>query len=155
MLLLAIVAGVGIWLAMLARRRREWDADFSRDLGEARWVADSLVPSVTSRDLPPAQLNQTWLDGKRRVDDLNSDLYRLASDAPSSGRAARAREVSGALGSLQQSLEHDVALRSVGLPGDPNARLALETSLQEVTHRGGALVAAIEDRSKVTHHSAT
>jgi hypothetical protein len=154
-LLLLIVAGLGIWLVMLTRRRREWDADFTRDLGEARWVADSLLPSVTSRDLPPAQLNQTWLDGKRRVDDLNSDLYRLGSAAPSSGRATRVREVSGALGSLQQSLEHDVALRSGGLPSDPIAVIALETSRQEVTRQRDALVAAIDNQPPATHHSAT
>jgi len=140
-LIVAILAVLGgIW-AVVGGKRRRWDAAFAKDLGEARWAVDSLVPSITNRALPAEQVAAQWPDGKRRLDDLQSDLYQLGTDIPSSERAARLGAVSGALGALQHSLESDVALRStaVGPEGEP----ALAASMQDVVRRREALIAAI------------
>jgi hypothetical protein len=152
-LLAAVVAGLGIgWFAFLAPRRR-WDSEFTSRLSEARWVVDSLVPSATNRALPPEQASQQWLDGKRRLDDLQSGLYALGTDIPDTARAAHLGAVSGALGALQQSLEHDVALRATAdtVPEGPRA---LDESLQTVSHRRDALMAAIENRPPTGGHAA-
>jgi cob(I)alamin adenosyltransferase len=123
----------------VAGKRRRWDAAFEKDLGDARWAVDSLVPSITNRALPAAQVAAQWPDGKRRLDDLQSDLYRLGADIPTTERATHLAAVSGALGALQHSLEADVALRATG----PDGEAALAASLQEVVRRRETLIAAI------------
>ena len=151
-LIVAILAVLGgIW-AVVGGKRRRWDAAFAKDLGEARWAVDSLVPSITNRALPAEQVAAQWPDGKRRLDDLQSDLYQLGTDIPSSERAARLGAVSGALGALQHSLESDVALRStaVGPEGEP----ALAASMQDVVRRREALIAAIAGTPSGGSHQA-
>ncbi len=111
------------------------------------------MPSATNRLLPADQVTQQWLDGKRRLDDLQSDLYRLGTDIPTPSRATRLGQVSGSLGALQQALEHDVALRSTATAA-PDDAMALDASLQTVSHRREELVAAIEDRPPVASHRA-
>jgi len=133
--------------------RRRWDADFAQDLSEARWVLDSLVPSATNRLLPAEQTNQQWLDGKRRLDNLQSDLYRLGANPPTTARATHLGTVSGSLAALQQSLESDVALRTTAASAPDGAR-ALEASLQTITHQRDALQAAIENRPTTPGHAA-
>jgi len=151
-LLVALLAVLGgIW-AVVGGKRRRWDAAFATDLGEARWAADSLVPSITNRALPAEQVTAQWPDGKRRLDDLQSDLYRLGADIPSSERAARLGAVSGALGALQQSLESDVALRSTAT--GPDGETALAASMQDVVRRREALLAAIAGTTPGGAHQA-
>ena len=58
----------------MSGRRRRWDAAFDKDLSEARWAVDSLVPSITNRALPAAQVATQWPDGKRRLDDLQKGI---------------------------------------------------------------------------------
>jgi hypothetical protein len=138
----------------VAGKRRRWDADFERDLAESRWVVDHLVPQATDRTLPTEQVQQQWLDGKRRLDDLQSDLYRLGTDIPSSDRATRLGAVSGALAAVQESLQSDIALRSTTAPGDLEGARALDASLQQVIHRRDALIAVIENRPTGPAHAA-
>ena len=133
-------------------KRRRWDAAFAKDLGEARWAVDSLVPSITNRTLPADQVTAQWPDGKRRLDDLQSDLYRLGTDIPNTERATRLGAVSGALGGLQQSLESDVALRSTAT--GPEGETALAASLQEVVRRREALITAIAGTPPTGSHQA-
>ena len=133
-------------------KRRRWDAAFAKDLGEARWAVDSLVPSITNRTLPADQVTAQWPDGKRRLDDLQSDLYQLGTDIPTTERATRLGAVSGALGALQQSLESDVALRSTAT--GPEGETALAASLQEVVRRREALITAIAGTPPTGSHQA-
>jgi hypothetical protein len=140
-LLAAAVAALLGWWAVVGGRRRRWDAAFEKDLGDARWVVDSLVPSITNRALPATQVAAQWPDGKRRLDDLQSDLYRLGSDIPTTERATHLGAVSGALGALQHSLESDVALRATA--AGPEGEAALAASLQEVVRRRETLIAAV------------
>jgi hypothetical protein len=140
-LLAAVAAALGAWWFVWSGKRRRWDAAFAKDLGEARWAVDSLVPSVTNRALPADQVVAQWPDGKRRLDDLQSDLYRLGSDVPNTERATHLGAVSGALGGLQQSLESDLALRTTA--SGPEGESALDASLQDVVRRRETLIAAI------------
>jgi hypothetical protein len=140
-LLAVVVVGLGSWWAIVSGKRRRWDADFDKDLSGARWAVDSLVPSITNRALPATQVAAQWPDGKRRLDDLQSDLYRLGADIPNTERATHLGAVSGALGALQQSLESDVALR--GTATGPEGETALAASMQDVVHRRESLIAAI------------
>jgi hypothetical protein len=144
-LLAAVVAGLGGWWAVVSGKRRRWDADFEKDLSGARWAVDSLVPSITNRALPAAQVTAQWPDGKRRLDDLQNDLYRLGADIPNNERALHLGAVSGALSALQQSLETDVALRATST-GDAASQAALAASMQTVAHRRETLVAAIANQ---------
>jgi hypothetical protein len=142
-LLAALVAGGLAWFAVVAGKRSRWDKALDGDYAEARWAADQLVPSVTSRDLPVAQVQAQWADGKRRLDDLQRDLYRLGTDIPNGAeRAARLGTLSGALAALQQSLESDVALR-IADDGTAESAAALAASEQAVEHRREALRAAV------------
>ena len=151
-LLVAVLAALGgIW-AVVSGKRRRWDAAFAKDLGEARWAVDSLVPSITNRALPADQVTAQWPDGKRRLDDLQSDLYQLGTDIPTTERATRLGAVSGALGALQQSLESDVALRSTAT--GPEGEDALAASLQEVVRRREALITAIAGTPPTGSHQA-
>jgi hypothetical protein len=142
-----------LWWFLVMVPRRRWDADFAKDLSEARWVVDALVPSATNRLLPPAQATQQWLDGKRRLDNLQSDLYRLGTNPPTTARATHLGTVSGSLAALQQSLEHDVALRTTAASTPDDAR-ALDVSLQTIGHQRDALQAAIENRPAAPGHAA-
>jgi len=151
-LLVAVLAVLGgIW-AVVGGKRRRWDAAFAKDLGEARWAVDSLVPSITNRALPADQVTAQWPDGKRRLDDLQGDLYQLGTDIPTAERATRLGAVSGALGALQQSLESDVALRSTAT--GPEGETALAASLQEVVRRRESLIAAIAGTPPTGSHQA-
>jgi len=151
LLVAALAVLGGIW-AVVGGKRRRWDAAFAKDLGEARWAVDSLVPSITNRTLPADQVTAQWPDGKRRLDDLQSDLYRLGTDIPNTERATRLGAVSGALGGLQQSLESDVALRSTAT--GPEGETALAASLQEVVRRREALITAIAGTPPTGSHQA-
>jgi len=151
LLVAALAVLGGIW-AVVGGKRRRWDAAFAKDLGEARWAVDSLVPSITNRALPADQVTAQWPDGKRRLDDLQSDLYRLGTDIPNTERATRLGAVSGALGGLQQSLESDVALRSTAT--GPEGETALAASLQEVVRRREALITAIAGTPPTGSHQA-
>ena len=151
LLVAALAVLGGIW-AVVGGKRRRWDAAFAKDLGEARWAVDSLVPSITNRTLPADQVTAQWPDGKRRLDDLQSDLYQLGTDIPTTERATRLGAVSGALGALQQSLESDVALRSTAT--GPEGEDALAASLQEVVRRREALITAIAGTPPTGSHQA-
>ena len=153
-LLAAVVVGLLAWLAVVLSKRRRWDADFERDLAESRWVVDHLVPQATDRTLPTAQVTQQWLDGKRRLDDLQSDLYRLGTAIPSSERATRLGALSGALGAVQESLQSDIALRGTASPDTLEGARELDASLQQVVHRRDALIAVVENRPTGPAHAA-
>jgi hypothetical protein len=153
-LLAAAVVGLVAWLAVVLGRRRRWDTAFERDLAESRWVVDQLVPQATDRTLSAEQVTAQWLDGKRRLDDLQSDLYRLGSSIPSSERATRLGTVSGALAAMQEALQSDVSLRATASPHDLEGARELDASLQQVVHRRDALIAAIEDRPTGAAHAA-
>lgn len=146
--------GLGAWLAIVLGKRRRWDTAFERDLAESRWVVDHLVPQATDRTLPTEQVTQQWLDGKRRIDDLQSDLYQLGTSIPNTERATRLGAVSGALAAVQESLQADVALRSTASPDDLDGARQLDESLQQVVRRRDALIAAIEDRPTGAAHAA-
>jgi hypothetical protein len=117
-------------------------------------VVDSLVPSATNRMLPAGQVQQQWLDGKRRLDDLQSDLYRLGADIPTPSRATKLGALSGSLAALQQALEHDVALRATA-DTQPDGAAQLAASMQNVVHRRDALIAAIQERPPGGSHVAS
>ena len=156
LLLAALVVGLGAWWAVVAGKRRRWDAAYAKDLADARWAVDSLVPSVTNRALPASQVNQQWLDGKRRLDDLQGDLYRLGTTIPTTERATKLGALSGSLAALQESLERDVALRTQVDAGTATTG-DLEASMAEVVQRGNAVTGAIQGTGASTggSHSAT
>lgn len=72
---------------------------------------------------------------------------------PGSSRAAHLGAVSGALAALQQSLERDVTVRGTQSTLPDAARVADE-SLQTVSHRRDALMAAVEGRPPAPGHVA-
>ena len=148
------MVGLGAWLIAALSKRRRWDAAFERDLAESRWVVDQLVPQATDRTLPADQVTQQWLDGKRRLDDLQSDLYQLGTSIPNSERATKLGAVSGALAAVQESLQSDVALRATASPDDLDGARQLDESLQQVVRRRDALIAVIEDRPTGPAHAA-
>lgn len=147
-----VVVALILWWFLLMVPRRRWDAAFAADLSEARWVMDSLVPSVTDRTLPADQVGRQWLDGKRRLDDLQSDLYRLGANPPNTARATHLGTVSGSLAALQQSLERDVALRTG--PETPTTARDLDANLQTIGHQRDTLLAAVENRPTGPGHAA-
>ena len=118
-LLLALLAIAGIvWYLIAAARRRKWDAAFALALTEARWAADSLAPSLLDRAVSGEVLGERWRGNQRRLDELQTELTRLADSAAGAERSARVARVSGATDALRQTLASDVALRlRTELPG--------------------------------------
>ena len=140
-----LAAGVIGWLLFAASRRRKWDAAFAAQLAEGRWVVDSLVPSVTDQYAPAEEIVRRWSGDQRRLDDLQTQLARLADTASGSQRTARVTRVSEAVTTLRQALASDVALRSVpGVATTSEAGLAQSRAV--VQSRADALLAAVQDR---------
>jgi hypothetical protein len=143
LLAVAVVAGGIGWFILATRRRRRWDAAFGTELLEARWAADTLMPSVTDRSVSAAEVAARWSAGQRRLDVLQADLRRLADTAAGSRRADRVGQVSRAATALSQALGSDVALRS----GTTVSEVALVESRSQAQTRSDELLAAIEGRA--------
>ncbi len=144
LLLAAAVAG-GIGWFILASRRRRWDAAFANELEEARWVIDTLVPSVTDRTVPAEEIAQRWRGDQPRLDDLQAQLATLAATASGTQRSDRAARVSGAAATLRQDLASDVALRT-GRETPAVSDADLLESRGAVQTGSDTLLAAIQDR---------
>jgi hypothetical protein len=145
-LLVAVAVGAIVWFVLAAARHRKWDAAFANELLEARWAADTLMPSVTDRSASAEEVAQRWSRGQPRLNDLQMRLTRLVDTAAGSRRAGRIAHVSGATTALGQALASDVALRSgTTLPAASEADLMESRSLAQT--RSDALLDAIEDRT--------
>jgi hypothetical protein len=108
----AAIAAGSAWFLLAAARRRTWDDDFATKSLEARWAADTLMPSVTDRAAPVEEVAQRWRRGKPRLDELLTGLSRLAATASGAERSGRASRVSEAVKALSQVLDSDVLLRA-------------------------------------------
>ena len=144
LLLVAAVAGGIAWFVLAARRRRTWDADFAAKSLEARWAADTLMPSVTDRAASVEEVAQRWRRGKPRLDELLTDLSQLAGTASGAERAAGASRVSEAVKALSQALDSDVLLRAGTSPtGQSDGELA--ESRRHAQTRADEVLAALEN----------
>ena len=125
LLVAAAIAGAVAWFVLAAKRRRTWDAAFAATLLEARWAADTLMPSVTDRAASVEEVAQRWRRGKPRLDELLTDLSQLAGTASGAERSGRASQVSEAVKALSQALDSDVLLRAGTSPtGQSDGELA-------------------------------
>jgi hypothetical protein len=96
--------------------------------------------------MPTDQVTTQWVDGKRRLDDLQADLYRLGTDIPTTDRATKLGALTGSLAALQESLQGDVALRS-GVDAGTAEASALDASMAEVVTARTAVISAIQGTS--------
>ena len=143
LLLAAAIAGGIAWFVLAARRRRDWDAAFAAKSLEARWAADTLMPSVTDRAASVEEVAQRWRRGKPRLDELLTDLSRLAGTASGAERAGRATQVSEAVKALSQALDSDVLLRAGTSPtGQSDGELAESRRVAQA--RADEVLAALE-----------
>jgi len=145
LLLLAAVAGGIGWFVLAAARHRKWDAAFAQALEEARAVVDTVAPSLLDRSVSSDVLVERWRGSQRRLDELQTELTRLADTAAGTQRTTRAAAVSGAASALRQALAADIALRS-GADGTTTSEADLAESRTVAQTRSDALRAAIENR---------
>ena len=143
LLLALVVIGGIVWFLVAAARHRKWDAAFALALTEARWEADSLAPSLLDPSISGDVLAERWRGNQRRLDDMQTELTRLAGTAAGTQRSARIARVSGAAAALRQALASDVALRSgTSMPTASD----LAQSGRMAQNRSDALLAAVDDR---------
>jgi hypothetical protein len=152
LLVVAAIAGGIAWFVLAARRRRSWDAAFATTLLEARWATDTLMPSVTDRTASVEEVAQRWRRGKPRLDELLTDLSRLAGTAAGAERASRASQVAEAVKALSQALDSDVLLRA-GTSPTGQAGGELDESRRVAQTRADALLVALEDRESAPDSS--
>jgi hypothetical protein len=144
LLLAAAIAGGIAWFVLAARRRRTWDADFAAKSLEARWAADTLMPSVTDRAATVEEIAQRWRRGKPRLDELLTGLSQLAGTASGAERSGRASQVSEAVKALSQALDSDVLLRAGTSPtGQGGGELDDSRGLAQT--RADEVLAALEN----------
>jgi hypothetical protein len=139
-----VAGGLG-WLTLARSRRRQWDTAFAAELGEARWLVDTFVPAVTDRSVPRTEVAQRWNGGQRRLDDMQTELTRLAATAAGTQRSRRNARVSEAADALRQALSADVAVRS-GTTRRAAYEADLLASRRLAQTQSDALLRAVEDR---------
>jgi hypothetical protein len=148
----ALVLAAILLSSLLASRRRkaataeEWDEGLKESLGEARWVHDVLSLDVANRatNRAPQDLSAVWQDGRRRMTDLESALYRTSSSAPHSRSDVPVYMVTDALRGLREALENDINLRAPSASTAPGQETLIEDSAALVSQRRHALLSAIQ-----------
>lgn len=138
----ALVAGI-VWFVLAGAHRRKWNSAYATELLEARWAADTLMPSVTDGSASADEVTERWRRGKPRLDHLLTELSRLADTAAGSRRSSQAAQVSGAAAALGQALPEVVIARRAGTGSTGAPTGELEESRRLARERADALLDAI------------
>ncbi|MFZ0324116.1 MAG: hypothetical protein WAN48_08305 [Actinomycetes bacterium] len=121
-----LVVVLGFSLVMLARRRaskKRWDADFAAAAGSAKWINDTYIPSLLALGTAD-QLEQSWLEGATRINDVDNTLFQLETQAPDPDRATSVTNARTSLAALRQALQRVVDLAAAGADGDSQRQAA-------------------------------
>ena len=94
---------------------------------------------------PSTEVAQRWNGGQRRLDDMQTELTRLAATAAGTQRSRRNARVSEAADALRQALSADVAVRS-GTTRRAAYEADLLASRRLAQTQSDALLRAVEDR---------
>lgn len=148
----AVLLAIILIASLLASRRQrsasvgDWDNSLKESLGEARWVHDVLSLDIANRatNRPYADIRATWLDGQRRVKDLESELYRIQGSAPESRAEVPVSTLSDSLRALRESLDSDLNMRAPEAASAPGQSTLLDDSAALVSQRRQALMQAIQ-----------
>lgn len=150
--LIALIGGIAlavlllVWLVVsqVSRSSREHatlDRRIAHLVGGAQWVHDQASLELMSGAQSPDRLRASWVDTRRRVNDLATQ----ASEAAVTSRGDVAQELrllSSALSGLEGAIDTHVDLR-LQSQGDSAASIAVNESAQTVNERRHALRAAI------------
>jgi hypothetical protein len=148
----AVLLAVVLIASLLASRRRrsasidEWDTSLKESLGEARWVHDVLSLDIANRatNRPYDDIRATWLDGQRRVKDLESELYRIQNSAPEGRAEVPVSTLSDSLRALRETLESDLNMREPEAASAPGQSTLLDDSAALISQRRQSLLQAIQ-----------
>jgi type IV secretory pathway VirB10-like protein len=142
------IAGVLLYLWLSRRGTRveseaQWNKRLKADAGEARWINDVLAADIANRATSRTadELGRQWQEGRRRIDDLDAELFRLLSTAPTELAVTQTRNLTEALRALREALDTDVRLRA-GEP-QPGQDVLLEDSAGTISGRRHLLAGAI------------
>ncbi|MGB7981877.1 MAG: hypothetical protein WCF36_13930 [Candidatus Nanopelagicales bacterium] len=134
-LLAAVVGAVG-WLLAGSARKRRWDAALDVERLQAQWVAEELVPALTDEFAPTHELVGYWSAAQPTLDQLQTNLADLASQAPDDRRAASVAAMSTASAQVRSSAASLLSLAG-GTGADPQAitraRAALLSASAQLT----------------------
>lgn len=150
--LIALIGGIAlavlllVWLVVsqVSRSSRDHatlDRRIAHLVGGAQWVHDQASLELMSGAQSPDRLRASWVDTRRRVNDLATQ----ASEAAVTSRGDVAQELrllSSALSGLEGAIDTHVDLR-LQSQGDSAASIAVNESAQTVNERRHALRAAI------------
>ena len=121
--LLVVLAMLGTWLLLRARRRRGWHTRLEAAEAEVAWFARDLVPQLR-RAASADQMAGGWQVARPRIASAEDQLTVLESSAPGDQETERARLLRDAVRSARQDLDQ--------LPG-PGVRDAWARELDDVS----------------------
>lgn len=101
---LAVCAGLGIWLFVRARRRRAWLTQLKAATAEVEWFARELIPQLR-RSGSIDRAAGGWQVALPRVAAAEDQLTALESSAPDQQDAASARQLREAVRSARAKME--------------------------------------------------
>ena len=88
--LVPLAAAVGgIWWFVAARsRRRRWDESLEAQRDQARWLLDTLVPTMVNPTASPSALSVHWDSAQLTLDKVEAGLADLVAAPPDEARAS-------------------------------------------------------------------
>lgn len=118
----ALVAAVGAGGRLLAgrSRKRRWDAALDVEREQAQWVTEELVPRFADEQAPVHELVGHWSAAQPTLDQLQTNLADLASQAPDDERAASVAAMSTASAEVRSAAASLLSLASA-TDADPEA----------------------------------
>lgn len=141
-LVIGVIIGLVSWVSGRSRRRRQHDAERSRQLsqvvGGARWAHDQAAMTVLATTDPTA-LQSTWAAVQSRLFDLEASI--ATSDVGDSESDAAIAQLGQRVGDLQSALAADVALRLSARAQQPEL---VENSRRTVLERNDQLERALD-----------
>lgn len=105
--------GGGIWWFITARsRRRRWDESLAAEQDQARWLLDTLVPTMVNPTAAASALSVHWDSAQPTLDKVEAGLADLTAAPPDEARGATAQELAECVAQLRRAMAVDLALRA-------------------------------------------
>lgn len=133
-----VAAAGGIWWFVTARsRRRRWDESLEAVRVQARWLLDTLVPTMVNPTAAASALSVHWDSAQLTLDKLEAGLADLVAEPPDEARRATARELAESVSQLRRAVATDLALRAgtSPIPADPESLGVSAASVQVARDR--------------------
>jgi outer membrane biosynthesis protein TonB len=141
---IAVIAGLGVWLARRSGKRSALAASWRSKMAGASAKGLALTDMMTTAEVPgalaAADASARWADIQRRADDLAETLYQLRETAPGEAERAWAADVLASLQAVRAAMAAERAPGGAGAQQTARVHdllLAFEASLRPRNEYGG------------------